>query len=179
MRRTVSRVPIGLALTLTLALAWPARPAAAAGWAQAPAGSADPASWAGRTVLEVVVTIADAPTSEARWLSLIETPPGSQLSLSDLRTTLLHFFHTGMFEAADAAIDPVGTAGGIRVTYRLTPQHAVAAITFRGDSSGSTPASCGAPPWSAPGRRCRPRAPMPRPPRSSRCSRRGVSCAPR
>ncbi len=38
-------------------------------------------------------------------MSLIETPPGSRLSLVDLRATLLHFFNTGMFDAADAAID--------------------------------------------------------------------------
>jgi len=126
--RTVSRVLAGLALALLLA--WPSRAAA-----QGPAAGAgtDPAAWAGRTVLETAVTIADVPTAEARWLSLIETPPGSQLSLADLRATLLHFFHTGMFEAVDAAISPVGTAGGIRVTYRLTPLHAVAAMTFRGD----------------------------------------------
>jgi outer membrane protein insertion porin family len=119
-------VPAGLALALVLA-----RPSAAP--AQTPAGGTDPAAWAGRTVLETAVTIGDALTSEPRWLSLIETPPGSQLSLADLRATILHFFHTGMFQAVDAAVSPVGTAGGIRVTYRLTPLHAVAAMAFRGD----------------------------------------------
>ncbi len=95
--------------------------------------SADPAYWAGHTVLEVAVTIGGQPTVDPRWTSLIETPPGSQLSLLDLRATLLHFFNTGMFAGADAVIDPVGTAGGIRVTYRLTPTHVVSELAFRGD----------------------------------------------
>ena len=77
--------------------------------------------------------IGGQPTVEPRWLSLIETPPGSQLSMVDLRTTLLHFFNTGMFDGADAAIEPVGTAGGVRVSYRLRPTHVVSAIAFRGD----------------------------------------------
>ena len=84
-------------------------------------------------MLEVAVTIAGEATSEPRWVSLVETPPGSQLSLVDLRTTLLHFFNTGMFQAADATIAPVGNAGGIRVTYRLTPAHTVSGLAFRGD----------------------------------------------
>jgi outer membrane protein insertion porin family len=109
-----------------LALAWPLRASAQ------PAGT-DPAAWAGRTVLETAVTIAGAPTTEPRWVSLVETAPGSQLSLADLRATLLHFFHTGMFDEVDAAVAPVGTAGGIRVTYRLTPLHGVAGLAFRGD----------------------------------------------
>ena len=84
-------------------------------------------------MLEVAVTIAGEATVEPRWVSLVETPPGSQLSLVDLRTTLLHFFNTGMFQAVDATIAPVGNAGGIRVTYRLTPAHTVSGLTFRGD----------------------------------------------
>jgi outer membrane protein insertion porin family len=98
-----------------------------------PQSDADPAYWAGHTVLEVAVTIGGVPTVEPRWVSLVETPPGSQLSLVDLRATLLHFFNTGMFDGADAAIAPVGNAGGIRVTYRLTPAHTVSGIAFRGD----------------------------------------------
>ncbi len=98
-----------------------------------PAEPADPAQWAGRTVLEVAVTIGGEPTVEPRWLSLVETPPGSQLSPLDLRATLLHFFNAGMFAGAEAVIEPVGTAGGIRVTYRLTPTHAVSGLSFRGD----------------------------------------------
>ena len=99
--------------------------------AQPPA--ADVAAYAGRTVLEVAITIAGQPTVEPRWVSLVETPPGSKLSLLDLRTTLLHFVNTGMFAGADAEIEPVGTAGGIRVTYRLTPTHVVSGLSFRGD----------------------------------------------
>ena len=38
-----------------------------------------------------------------------------------------------MFQAVDATIAPVGNAGGIRVTYRLTPAHTVSGLTFRGD----------------------------------------------
>ena len=95
--------------------------------------SFDPTAWAGHTVLEVAVTIAGEVTLEPRWVSLVETPPGSQLSLVDLRTTLLHFFNTGMFQAADATIAPLGNAGGIRVTYRLTPAHTVSGLVFRGD----------------------------------------------
>lgn len=103
--------------------------------AQQPVADArtDPAAWAGRTVLEVAVTIAGQPTAEPRWVSLVETPPGSQLSMLDVRTTLLHFFNTGMFEAVDAAVAPAGNAGGVRVTYRLTPAHTVSALAFRGD----------------------------------------------
>jgi outer membrane protein insertion porin family len=84
-------------------------------------------------VLEAAVTISGEPTVEPRWISLIETPPGSRLSLVDLRTTLLHFFNTGMFQAVDATIAPLGDAGGIRVTYRLTPAQIVSGLTFRGD----------------------------------------------
>jgi outer membrane protein insertion porin family len=118
-------VPL-VARAQTAAPADPAAPTAAA-------TPTDVANWAGRTVLEVAVTIDGQPTSDARWTSLVETPPGSQLSLLDLRATILHFVNTGMFEAADAAVAPVGTAGGVRVTYRLLPLHAVSAIAFRGD----------------------------------------------
>jgi outer membrane protein insertion porin family len=93
----------------------------------------DPSAWAGHTVLETAVEIGGQATVDPRWTALVETPPGSQLSLLDLRATLLHFFHTGMFEAVDATVAPVGDAGGIRVAYRLTPLHAVGALDFRGD----------------------------------------------
>jgi outer membrane protein insertion porin family len=119
---------------LIAALAIAAAPAARAQTPAAPAASSsDPAAWAGHTVLETAVVIGGEPTLDPRWTALVETPPGSQLSLLELRATLLHFFHTGMFEAVDAAVAPVGDAGGIRVTYRLVPLHAVAAIDFRGD----------------------------------------------
>ncbi|MEO6011765.1 MAG: BamA/TamA family outer membrane protein [Vicinamibacteraceae bacterium] len=108
-----------------------AAPAAAA--AMATTAPTDVAAWAGHTVLEVAVIIAGEPTVEPRWVSLVETPPGAQLSLVDLRTTLRHFFNTGMFAGAEAAIEPVGTAGGIRVTYRLIPTHVVSELAFRGD----------------------------------------------
>jgi outer membrane protein insertion porin family len=128
---------IGALATLACAAASQAGPRAGLQAGPAPgiqaAHSADPAQWAGHTVLEVAVIIGGQPTVEPRWLSLIETPPGSQLSMVDLRTTLLHFFNTGMFDGADAAIEPVGTAGGVRVSYRLRPTHVVSAIAFRGD----------------------------------------------
>jgi outer membrane protein insertion porin family len=124
-RRRLPRV-VGFAATLAFAALLPA-----ALRAQAPA--ADPAAWAGRTILEIAVTIDGTPSTDPRWLSLVETPPGAQLSLADLRSTLLHFFHTGMYDGVDAAVEPVGTAGGIRVTYRLTAVHTVGAIAFRGD----------------------------------------------
>lgn len=124
--RRLPRV-VGFALALIVVLPAVLR-------AQGPA--ADPAAWAGRTVLETAVTIDGTPSQEPRWLALVETPPGSQLSLGDLRATLLHFFNTGMFEGVDAVIDPVGTAGGIRVTYRLTAVRTVSAIAFRGDLGG-------------------------------------------
>jgi outer membrane protein insertion porin family len=128
-------IVVWLVAALALAAPAPAQPGAQPGpqpGAQ-PAEYADPAQWAGRTVLEVAVTIAGQPTVEPRWTSLIETPPGSQLSLLDLRATLLHFFNTGMFAGAEATIEPVGTAGGIRVTYQLTPTYAVSGLSFRGD----------------------------------------------
>jgi outer membrane protein insertion porin family len=43
-----------------------------------------------------------------------------------------------MFAGAEAAIEPVGTAGGIRVTYRLTPTHVVSELAFRGDLGRDT-----------------------------------------
>jgi len=122
------RLPRVVGIVATLALA-AFRPAALR--AQAPA--ADPVAWAGRTILEIAVTIDGTPSSDPRWLSLVETPPGAQLSLADLRSTILHFFHTGMYEGVDAEVDPVGTAGGIRVTYRLRAVRTVSAIAFRGD----------------------------------------------
>jgi outer membrane protein insertion porin family len=103
--------------------------------AGAPAGgvSGDPAAWAGRTLLEVAVIVDGQPTTEPRWTSLIETPPGSRLSLVDLRTTLLHFVNTGLFEAADATASPVGTAGGLRLEYRLRAAQTISSLEFRGD----------------------------------------------
>jgi len=133
---------IGMLAALALAApaaAQPAPEAAASPGAQPGAQAAEgresstAEAWAGHTVLEVAVTIAGEVTVEPRWISLVETPPGAQLSLVDLRTTLLHFFNTGMFQAVDATIAPVGDAGGIRVTYRLTPAHIVSGLTFRGD----------------------------------------------
>jgi outer membrane protein insertion porin family len=96
-------------------------------------GPSDPAAWAGRTVLEVAVIVDGQPTADPRWTSLVETPPGSRLSLVDLRTTLLHYVNTGLFEGADATASPVGTAGGIRLEYHVRAAQTVSRLAFRGD----------------------------------------------
>ena len=79
--RRLPRV-VGFAATLAFAVLLPAA-------LRAQARTADPAAWAGRTILEIAVTIDGTPTTDPRWVSLVETLPGAQLSLDVRREALL------------------------------------------------------------------------------------------
>ncbi len=88
------------------------------------------ASYIGRPITDVAILIEDAPSSDETVLGAVQTRRGQALSMADVRETITHLFSLGRFEDVQVEADPA--SGGVRLTYRLTPLHNVAAVLFRG-----------------------------------------------
>jgi outer membrane protein assembly complex protein YaeT len=83
------------------------------------------------TVKEVLVLEEGDPVSDPDVLSLIETKVGQPRSSVDEARTRTHLDGLGRFENIVIASEPV--AGGVRITYTLTPLRPIDRIEFRGE----------------------------------------------
>jgi outer membrane protein insertion porin family len=128
------------ALALMLLSAADARGQGPSPAAQAPAGqpgspqaadTEDVARYAGVVVAEVTLERAGVRLDAPQWLALVDTHPGRPLSLREVRSSLMHFFNTGLFEGVDVVAAPAGA--GVRLTYRLRPVRVITGYTFAGD----------------------------------------------
>ena len=114
-----------------LALAAALVPAAARPAAAQPPGPLDPPALVGRTVAVQVVAVDGRPVAEGGLLDLVQTRPGTPLSVEDVRETIAHFAGLGRFE--DIVVRAVEEPdGGIRLSYDLVPVRNVRRLEFRG-----------------------------------------------
>ncbi len=63
--------------------------------------------------------------------SLIETSVGRPLAMREVRETIAHLVNLNLFDDVQVLSEPSG-GGGVRLTYRLVPIHAVDRVEFRG-----------------------------------------------
>jgi len=110
-------------------------PLCRAAWAQtgtAPASQVTAASYVGRPVGDVAITIEGRPALEPPLFTLVATRQGRALSMADVRDTISHFASLGRFE--DVQVDAEATPDGkVRLTYALEPIHAVTDVKLHGD----------------------------------------------
>lgn len=94
--------------------------------AQAPA-----ASYIGRTVTAIDVTVEGRRESDPAVAELIENTVGQPLSMNDVRDSMAHLYSLGRFQ--DVQVDAESVEGGVRLRYNLIPVHAVTRIEFVGE----------------------------------------------
>jgi len=63
--------------------------------------------------------------------SLIETSVGRPLAMREVRETIAHLVNLNLYDDVQVLSEPSG-GGGVRLTYRLVPIHAVDRVEFRG-----------------------------------------------
>jgi outer membrane protein insertion porin family len=89
------------------------------------------AKYAGRPIEEVRVLIERAPSSEPILLELIEARAGQPLSIASVRESIEHLYGLGRFQDVQVEAEE-GPGGGVRLTFRLIPQHNIDRIDFKG-----------------------------------------------
>jgi outer membrane protein insertion porin family len=99
--------------------------------AQAAPEIADPlATYVGRPIVSVSVTLEGARTTDPAVLDLIEVKTDRPLAARDVRDSIAHLFSLGRFEDVRVYATPV--EGGVAVRVELLPVHAVGRIAFAG-----------------------------------------------
>ncbi len=94
---------------------------------------ADIADYLGKPVASVRVEIEGRSVDDPRVVELIETRPGSPLSMLAVRETITHLFSLGRYEDIRVAAD--SAPGGVRLTYDLVPIHPIEKILFAGTTA--------------------------------------------
>ncbi|MEZ5316033.1 MAG: BamA/TamA family outer membrane protein [Vicinamibacterales bacterium] len=103
----------------------PARPAAAQ--AQNPA-----APFVGRPVADVRLEIEGEAGESPELLPLIDTPVGQPLRLDQVRSSINRLLSPSLARFDDVVVTAEDVAGGIRLTYRLSPRHPVVDLVISG-----------------------------------------------
>jgi outer membrane protein insertion porin family len=119
---------MGILLALALLIGQAQAPAAPVVSPQAPSPAA---VFAGRPVVRAEVSIEGRVTDSPMLEELIETRPGSTLSMVSVRATIAHLFSLGRFQ--EISVDARAVEGGVALTYALVPVHSVQRIEFRGN----------------------------------------------
>jgi outer membrane protein assembly factor BamA len=88
------------------------------------------ADYLGRTIAEVRIRSQRAEIQDPSLLELIETRPGTPLTMPTVRETIVHLFSLGRFE--DVGVDADLRGDGVVLIYDLVPALRVARIEFRG-----------------------------------------------
>ena len=90
--------------------------------------AADVLDYVGKTVRSVRLSIEGRETNDPSLSQVIETPPGRQLSMMDVRETAAHFYSMGRFE--DIVVHADNDGDGVALVYDLVPVHPVARIVL-------------------------------------------------
>jgi outer membrane protein assembly complex protein YaeT len=96
--------------------------------------AADVLDYVGKTVRSVRLSIEGRDTVDPSLTQVIETPPGRQLSMMDVRETAAHFYSMGRFE--DIVVHAEKDGDGIALVYDLVPVHPVARLVLTGSIKG-------------------------------------------
>ena len=92
--------------------------------------AADVLDFVGRPVRSVRLSIEGRDTLDPSLTQVIETPPGRQLSMLDVRETVAHFYSMGRFE--DIVVRAEREGDGVALLYDLVPVHPVARVVMAG-----------------------------------------------
>jgi outer membrane protein assembly complex protein YaeT len=89
------------------------------------------ATYLGRSISAVVLTVEGEPVTDPMLLGLIESRTGTPLSMASVRETIAHLYSLGRFQnvSVNAAVD----GDGVRLTYELVPLHSVQSLQFAGN----------------------------------------------
>lgn len=91
---------------------------------------ADVADYLGRPVVSVTLRSEGRVVTEARVLSLVETPVGQPLDMHAVRESMTHLFSLGAY--ADVRVSATLADGGVLLVYDLVPLHPVEDLVFNG-----------------------------------------------
>jgi outer membrane protein assembly complex protein YaeT len=89
------------------------------------------ADFMGRTVTDIRFQIEGREATSPALLALVGVSAGKPLAAADVRSSLERLDRTGRYD--DISVIAAPTAGGVSVTFRLTPRHPIVALEIRGD----------------------------------------------
>lgn len=115
-----------IALTLVLAQE-PAAPAPQLS-RQSPSAAA---KYVGQNIVQAEIYVEGQLADDPMLLGLLETAPGTPLSMASVRETIAHLYSLGRF--VEASVDASAVPGGVRLRFDLTPLHNVEEIEFTGE----------------------------------------------
>jgi outer membrane protein insertion porin family len=99
--------------------------------AQAPATPASIDSLLGKPIAEVRLVVSGRPVDDPGISGALETQPGSALTATAVRKSLVHLMAMARF--SDVTVDAQITPRGVVLTYQMAPVSTVASVEFRGD----------------------------------------------
>ena len=85
----------------------------------------------GKPIVEVRLVLSGQPLQDSGVASALETQPGSALTATAVRRSLVHLMAMARF--SDVAVDARLTTRGVVLTYEMMPVSTVEEIAFRGD----------------------------------------------
>lgn len=85
----------------------------------------------GEPIVEVQIEQEGRAVTDPLITGLIETRPGTSLSMKDVRETIEHL--NGLQRFNDVQVFTTGVTGGVSVRYVLVPMHTVQQVEFRGE----------------------------------------------
>lgn len=92
--------------------------------------AADVLDYVGKPVRAVHLSIEGRETLDPSLTHVVETPPGRELSMMDVRETAAHFYSMGRFE--DIIVRAEKQGDGVAIVYDLVPVHPVARLVLTG-----------------------------------------------
>src|SRR5262249_51736349 len=91
---------------------------------------ADVADYLGRPVASISVEVEGRTETDPKVLDLIQTQPGSPLSMMQVRESMTHLYSLGRFE--DVRVHASIGSTGVALAYELVPLHLVSRVEFSG-----------------------------------------------
>ncbi len=86
----------------------------------------------GQPIASVRLVVEGRETTDSVLTSVVETTPGSSLSMAQVRESIAHLFSLGRFEGV--SVDAALVNGRVALTYDLVPIHPVSRIRFAGSA---------------------------------------------
>jgi outer membrane protein assembly complex protein YaeT len=95
------------------------------------AARASVAEYLGKPITSVRLVLDGRDTTEPALLQIVETRPGTPLSMIEVRESDTHLFSLGRFD--DVRVDASSEGAGVALRYELSPIHVVSKIEFAGN----------------------------------------------
>ncbi|HVL69593.1 MAG TPA: POTRA domain-containing protein [Vicinamibacterales bacterium] len=88
------------------------------------------AEYVGRPIVQAEVFVDGRRSTDPTLLELVETSPGSRLSMATVRETIAHLYSLGRYQ--EVSVDATAVGDGVRLRFDLAPIQNVEEIDFRG-----------------------------------------------